>query len=98
MEQHRTIAPQLERDRLEHRMRRIELVVAALGERAVFRRATMGTTPAPLRQGITSLELEIVAIRRRLDELGTSDARAAAAARQRRAKVDGAKDPAASRC
>lgn len=67
-----TIALQLERDRLEHRVRRIELVTSALRDRAVYRHAVMGTTPLPLRAAIEDFEIELAAMRRRLNELHRS--------------------------
>jgi len=45
---HRHRRPVDDRDRLEHRARRIELAIAALRDRAVYRHAVTGTTPPPL--------------------------------------------------
>jgi hypothetical protein len=64
-----TIADQLERDRLAHRARRIELVTSALHNRAVYCHKVRGTTPVPLQQAIDSFEREVIALRRRLTEL-----------------------------
>ncbi len=64
-----TIALDLERDRLQHRLERLEAVLAALRDRAVYRHAVTGSTPLPLRQAIHGFELEIAGFRRRLDEL-----------------------------
>lgn len=61
-----TIALRLERDRLEHRLGRIEIVTSALRERAVYRHTVLGTTPAPLRDAIETFELECEEIHRRL--------------------------------
>jgi hypothetical protein len=61
-----TIALQLERDRLAHRLRRIELVTASLRERAVYRHTALGKTPAPLRDAIKTFELECEELHRRL--------------------------------
>jgi hypothetical protein len=61
-----TIAVQLERDRLEHRLRRIELVTASLRGRAVYRHRLLGTTPAPLLDAIATFELELDDLRSRL--------------------------------
>lgn len=41
-----TGAPWLERDRLERRVRRIELAIDALRDRAVYRHPAIGMTPA----------------------------------------------------
>ena len=64
-----TIALDLERDRLLHRLERLETVLAALRDRAIYRHAVTGCTPVPLRQAIQGFELEIAAFRGRLDEL-----------------------------
>ena len=61
-----TIARQLERDRLEDRLHRIELVTASLRERAVYRHTVLGNTPAPLLDAIASFELECDDLRSRL--------------------------------
>ncbi len=75
-----TISIRLERDRLEHRMRRIERVTSALRDRAVYRHAVMGTTPPPLRRAIADFELELIGMRRRLDDLQALDREPVAAA------------------
>jgi hypothetical protein len=67
-----TVARRLERDRLEHRLRRIEVVTSALRERAVYRHTVEGTTPAPLREAITSFELELDDIRSQLCQIRDS--------------------------
>ena len=64
-----TIATHLERDRLAHRARRIELVLAALKERAVYRSGPGGRTPAPLERAIADFGIELRRLRRRLAEL-----------------------------
>jgi hypothetical protein len=61
-----TIALQLERDRLEHRLGRLEMVMSALRERAVYRHTVSGRTPAPLREAIAAFEIERDEIQRRL--------------------------------
>jgi hypothetical protein len=76
MERERTIALRLERDRLGHRLRRMELTISALRDRAVIRQSTMGAAPPPLRQAIASFEIEVVAVRRRLSELDRAAERA----------------------
>jgi hypothetical protein len=65
-----TVAPSLERDRLERRVRRIELTIAALRERAVYRHPVIGTTPPPLRRAIGDFEAELAGIRTQLNKLG----------------------------
>jgi len=66
----RAITPiQLQRDRLEHQVRRMERVTEALRDRAVYRQARTGTTPQPLRQAIFGFERELGAARRQLAEL-----------------------------
>ena len=64
-----TVAFRIERDRLQQRLRRIEVVTSALRERAVYRHTVLGTTPAPLRDAIRSFELEIRDLRRRLGRI-----------------------------
>lgn len=64
-----TIALELEHDRLRRRMRRMELVTAALRDRAVYRQGVTGTTPAPLRHAIEGFESELASMRLRLAEL-----------------------------
>jgi hypothetical protein len=66
---HETIAAGLERDRLEHRARRIERVLTALEERAVYRHAVTGITPTPLEHAIADFRRELGRVRRRLSEL-----------------------------
>ncbi len=63
------IAVALERDRLEHRLRRMERVLSALRDRAVFRDAEIGTQPPALRHAIAGFEDELAAVRQRLDQL-----------------------------
>jgi hypothetical protein len=65
----KTIALELERDRLQHRLERLRVVVAALHDRAVYRQAVSGATPVPLRQVIEGFETETAAVCRRLNEL-----------------------------
>jgi hypothetical protein len=64
-----TLASRLERDRLLHRAHRIERVLAALQDRAVYRHAVVGTTPAPLQSAIADVRIELGRLRRRLSEL-----------------------------
>ncbi len=64
------IALELEGDRLRRRLRRMELVTSALRDRASYRQAVSGRTPAPLLQAIAGFESEIAGMRDRLNELG----------------------------
>lgn len=66
---HDPVAAEFDRDSLERRARRIELVTKALRDRAVFRHAVTLGTPTPLHQAIAAYELELDGIRRRLGEL-----------------------------
>ena len=59
----------LERDLIQHRLRRIELVTRALRDRAVYRHAGTGATPPPLREALSSFERELAALRVRLTDL-----------------------------
>ncbi len=63
------VAAGVDRDGLERRARRIELVMLALRDRAVYRHAVTGATPTPLHQAIAAFELELGGIRRRLGQL-----------------------------
>jgi len=65
-----TVASWLDRDRLEHRVRRIELAIAALRERAVYRHAVTGTTPPALDGAIDDFETELAAARQQLNKVG----------------------------
>lgn len=62
-------ARDLERTRLEHRAGRIERVISALEDRAVYRLAVSGEAPAPLRRAIADFRIELGGIRRRLVDL-----------------------------
>jgi hypothetical protein len=59
----------LERDRLEHRKRRVTVAITALHQRASERRAELGTPPRQLRQTIADFEAQIAAINARLRDL-----------------------------
>ncbi|HYF27895.1 MAG TPA: hypothetical protein VD931_19285 [Baekduia sp.] len=67
-EPRRPLAETLERCRLEHRAGRVELVLAALRDRATWR-ATDGAVPEPLRAAIREFEDELRRLRGRLREL-----------------------------
>jgi hypothetical protein len=56
-----------ERDRLLERTRRLEAVLSALQDRAVYRQAEGGTTPAPMRRAIADFRVELRRLNRRLD-------------------------------
>lgn len=64
-----TIAQALERDRLEHRARRMELVIGALRDRARHHQAHSGGAPPPLLEAIVGFERELNALRHRLEEI-----------------------------
>ena len=59
----------LERERLEHRARRMERVLSSLQDRALYRYAVTGATPPPLWHAIADFRIELAMIRRRLAEL-----------------------------
>jgi hypothetical protein len=63
---------ELERQRLEHREQRIERVLAALHDRAVYRGATSGEPPRPLRHAIADFARELQRTRHRLTDLTRS--------------------------
>jgi hypothetical protein len=65
----RTLGAELERNRLEHRMRRVTMVVAALRHRAGEHQRDLGVPPRPLRQAIADFEAQTAAINARLREL-----------------------------
>ncbi len=69
-----TIALLPERDRLEHRVRQMEIVTSALRDRALYRREVIGSVPVPLGQAIEGFEVELAGMRRRLSELMAVDA------------------------
>jgi hypothetical protein len=64
-----TIADSLEVERLRHRAHQLERVLAALRDRAVYRHAVTGSTPAPLERAIADFAIELGKIRRRLGDL-----------------------------
>ena len=64
-----TIGSQLERDRLERRVRRIQKVTEALRDRAVHRQSVNGMTPPALRHAIADFEIETRRLQRRVAEL-----------------------------
>jgi hypothetical protein len=67
-----TPSADLERRRLEHRARRLELVLAALRDGAVPRAEALGAA-RPLRQAIAGFSSKLEAVRRHLAEPSTRD-------------------------
>ena len=63
-----TIGSELERDRLAHRINRMELVLRALKDRATLR-SEGGDVPAPLREAIRDFSTELHALRGRFAEM-----------------------------
>ena len=68
-----TGTPWVERDRLERRVRRMELAIAALRDRAVYRHPVIGTTPPPVHRAIKDFETKLADTRERLNKLGHRD-------------------------
>jgi hypothetical protein len=64
-----TLAPDLERDRLQHGLERVILVIAALRERESEHRAELGEAPKQLLQAIIEFEAQGAAMNARLREL-----------------------------
>jgi hypothetical protein len=64
-----TLGTLLERDRLLHRAQRIERVIAALRDRAVYRHEVTGVTPVPLHLAMADFHQELTVLRRRLAQL-----------------------------
>jgi hypothetical protein len=60
---------ELERRRLQHREQRIERVLAALHDRAVYRSPASGEPPRPLRHAIADFARELQRTRHRLTDL-----------------------------
>jgi hypothetical protein len=63
------IATDLTRQRLEHRATRLEHVISALEDRAVYRQSTGAVLPKPLRRAIADFRIELARVRHRLGEL-----------------------------
>jgi hypothetical protein len=64
-----TIGAQLERSRLRHREQRIQQVLDALQDRAVYRHETEGGAPGPLRHAIADFAVELGEVRSRLAQI-----------------------------
>jgi hypothetical protein len=65
----RTLGEDLERDRLEHRVRRVTVAIAVLRQLATEQRHELGATPRHLRHAIVDFEDQIQAINARLLDL-----------------------------
>ncbi len=66
----RSLGADLERDRLERRVIRMTLAIAALRQRASEYRRELGRPPGPLRHAIADFEEQIEAMNARLRDLG----------------------------
>jgi hypothetical protein len=66
---HATVGSHLEADRLRRRTRQIERVIAALRDRAAYRRRVTGAAPAAMDRAIADFDTELAAARNRMDEL-----------------------------
>jgi hypothetical protein len=64
-----TLGAALERDRLEHRVSRAAVAVAALRQVASVHRRGLGPPPPHIRRAIADFEAQIAAINARLQEL-----------------------------
>jgi hypothetical protein len=64
-----TKGARLERERLQHRAQRVDRVIAALRDRAVYRHDATGATPAPLKAAMADFNHELTRVRRRLTQL-----------------------------
>jgi hypothetical protein len=67
----RSLGEDLELDRLERRVTRVTVVIAALRERASKRRPGLGAPPRHLRQAIADFEAQIESMNARLRELAS---------------------------
>lgn len=65
----KSLGAALERQRLEHRARRLERVLAALDDRRLYRERADGATPPALREAIHDFRTELEAVERRLELL-----------------------------
>lgn len=73
-----TLGEELERDRLERRVRRVTVAVAVLRERVSAYRPELGTPPRHLRRAIADFETQIEALNVRLGDLARDPAPAQA--------------------
>jgi hypothetical protein len=67
----RSLGEDLERDRLEHRVTRVTVAIAALRERASEHRPGLGAPPRHLRHAIADFEAQIELMNARLRELAS---------------------------
>ncbi len=70
-----TIGADLEQRRLAHRAVRLQRALEALRDRAVYRRASDGQVPTPLRDAIADFSSQLNAIEHRLDSHSTAQRR-----------------------
>jgi hypothetical protein len=61
-----TLGAMLERERLEHRVRRLAIATAALRQRASAHRRDLGEPPRHIRQAIADFEAQLAALNDRL--------------------------------
>jgi hypothetical protein len=64
-----TLGEGLERDRLEHRVRRAAVAIAVLRGLAIEQRRELGATPKHVRQAIADFEFQIESMNARLLDL-----------------------------
>jgi hypothetical protein len=69
-----TLGEELERDRLERRVRRVTVAVAVLRERVSAHRPELGRPPRHLLRAIADFEAQIEALSARLRDLGRDPA------------------------
>ena len=67
----KSLGAALERQRLEHRQRRLKRVLAALDDRRMFREEADRTVPPALREAIHGFRQELDSVERRLELLTT---------------------------
>jgi hypothetical protein len=67
----RSLGEDLERDRLERRVTRVTVAIAALRERASEHRSGLGAPPRHLRHAIADFEAQIELMNARLRELAS---------------------------
>jgi hypothetical protein len=67
----RSLGADLERDRLERRVTRVTVAIAALRERAGEHRPGLGAPPRHLRHAIADFEAQIESMKARLRELAS---------------------------
>jgi hypothetical protein len=65
-----TLGAALERDRLEHRVNRVAVVIAALRQHETDHRRQLAEPPRHIRRAIADFEAQIAAMNARLRDLG----------------------------